>query len=53
MKESVTFAQKRENKDLLIILAGGCLAYPRPDGVKVIPLPYMKDRDVMHYAVCS
>lgn len=29
--------------DLLIILTGGCMAYTRPDGVKVIPLACLKD----------
>ena len=29
--------------DLLIILTGGCMAYTRPNGVKVIPLACLKD----------
>ena len=29
--------------DLLLVLTGGYMAYTRPDGVKVIPLSYLKD----------
>ena len=28
---------------VLIVLTGGQMAYPRPDGVKVIPLGCLKD----------
>ena len=29
--------------DLMIVMTGGCMAYTRPDGVKVIPLACLKD----------
>jgi hypothetical protein len=29
--------------DLLLIITAGAMAYTRPDGVKVIPLPCLKD----------
>lgn len=29
--------------DLLIVLTGGYVSYTRPDGVKAIPLAYLKD----------
>lgn len=34
---------KMREPELLIVITGGKMAYTRPDGVKVIPLAYLKD----------